>query len=384
VTPEPARILIVDDSETNRTLLVRMLKTAGYVPAHATQGREAMAMLTSQAFDLILLDMLMPEMDGFEVLQRLKADPKLRHVPVIIVSAMTEIQDVSRCIALGAEDYLPKPFDPVLLKARITASLDKKRLRDHERLTLQQLEKEKKRSDALLEVVIPIGVALSVERDFDRLLEMILVNAKSLCAADGGTLYLREGETLKFEIARNDTLNITLGGAGGQPPPFAPLRLHDEQGRPNHHSVATHAALTGQTINIADAYSVEGFDFSGTRAFDQANGYRSQSFLTIPLKNPAGEVIGVLQLINAKDPETGAIIPFDKSVQKLVETLSTLATVVLEAYLREQALHARIQELQVVLDQVKVQKQVSEITDTEYFQTLRQRAEQLRRRRKRG
>ncbi len=250
---------------------------------------------------------------------------------------------------------------------------------------LRQLVREKQRSEALLEAVISIGVALSMERDFNRLLETILLSARSLCAADGGTLYLRtDDQTLRFEIVRNDTLNIALGGATGQPIPFTPLPLYDETGQPNHHNVATHAALTGQSVNIADAYAVAGFDFSGTRAFDQANGYRSQSFLTLPLKNPAGEVIGVLQLINAKDPETDGIIAFDQNAQKLVETLSTLATVVLEAYLREQKLRAQILELQVVLDQVTLEKQVAEITETEYFQKLRQQADQLRRKRRPG
>ena len=184
---------------------------------------------------------------------------------------------------------------------------------------------------------------------------------------------------LKFEIVRNDTLQLALGGTTGHKPAFEPLPLFSAgTGEPNHNNVATHAALTGETVNIPDAYRAEGFDFSGTRAFDQQNGYRSKSFLTIPLKNPAGEVIGVLQLINARQPDNNTVVPFDKNVQHMVESLSALATVALEAYLREQKLKDQIQQLQIEIDDVKRERQVAEITDTDYFHELQQKAQMLR------
>jgi len=379
-TPAPATILIVDDDDLNRELLSQLLKKEGHQSATAENGRQAMAMLMGRKFDLVLLDIMMPEMNGFQVLERVKADPDLRHVPVIVVSAMDEIKHVAKCIEMGAEDHLPKPFDRLLLNARISACLEKKRLHDHEQAILKQLDKEKKRAESLLEVIIPVGVALSVEKDFDRLLEMILLNAKQICNADGGTLYLKTADNrLKFEIMRTDSLNIAMGGTTGKPIPFAPLRLYDEKtGEPNHHNVATYAALTGASVNISDAYRAEGFDFSGTRAFDQANNYRSTSFLTIPLKNPLDEVIGMLQLINARDADTGAVIPFDQTLQRLVESLSQLATVALEAYIREQKLKEQIQELKIVIDEAKRAGQVAEITETEYFQNLREKAKSLR------
>src|SRR3970282_2359124 len=143
------------------------------------------------------------------------------------------------------------------------------------------------------------------------------------------------------------------------------------------HNVATHAAVAGASVNVTDAYETEGFDFSGTRAFDKSNGYRSKSFLTIPLKNIAGHVIGVLQLINAKEKESGNVIPFDKTLQKMIESLSALATVALEAYIREQTLKQQIQELKIVIDQAKKQSQVEEITESEYFQSLREKVATL-------
>jgi DNA-binding response OmpR family regulator len=375
----PAHLLIVDDDDLNRELLSQILKKDSYLVSMADNGRSALAMLMSRTFDLVLLDIMMPEMNGFQVLEKLKADPDLRHVPVIVVSALDEIKHVVKCIEMGAEDHLPKPFDRVLLRARVGACLEKKRLHDQEHAILQQLAKEKKRAESLLEVIIPVGVALSVEKDFDRLLEMILLNAKQICNADGGTLYLRTADDkLQFEIMRTDSLNFALGGTTGRPIPFAPLRMYDENGQPNHHNVATYAAVTGQSVNIPDAYRAEGFDFSGTRAFDKANGYRSKSFLTIPLKNPLGEVIGILQLLNARDPDTGDVIAFDQTLQRLVESLSQLATVALEAYIREQKLKEQIQELKIVIDEAKKAGQVAEITETEYFQNLREKAKSLR------
>jgi sigma-B regulation protein RsbU (phosphoserine phosphatase) len=125
-------VLVVDDVENNRDVLSRRLERQGYVVATAVDGRQALEKLRAETFDLVLLDIMMPEMDGYEVLQRLKADEQLRHIPVIMISALSELDSVVRCIGMGAEDYLPKPFNPVLLKARIGACLEKKHARDRE------------------------------------------------------------------------------------------------------------------------------------------------------------------------------------------------------------------------------------------------------------
>jgi sigma-B regulation protein RsbU (phosphoserine phosphatase) len=125
-------VLVVDDIEENRDVLSRRLKRQGYAVATTENGREALDRLRSETFDLVLLDIMMPEMDGYEVLQRLKADEALRHIPVIMISALSELDSVVRCIGMGAEDYLLKPFNPTLLKARIGACLEKKRARDRE------------------------------------------------------------------------------------------------------------------------------------------------------------------------------------------------------------------------------------------------------------
>lgn len=133
------RILVVDDNVLNRMLLKRTLEQQGHTVALAENGRQALEMLDAGHFDLVLLDILMPEMDGYEVLARLKRDPARRGLPVIVISALEEMESVIRCIGMGAEDYLPKPFDSLLLRARIGASLEKKRLRDQEVEYLQQV-----------------------------------------------------------------------------------------------------------------------------------------------------------------------------------------------------------------------------------------------------
>ena len=133
------RILVVDDNESNRDMLSRRLRHEGYDVYIADSGQVALALLSTQAIDLILLDVMMPDMNGHDVLKKLKANTTWRDIPVIMISALDEIESVVRCIEQGAEDYLPKPFDPVLLRARIGACLEKKHLRDQEVLYLKDV-----------------------------------------------------------------------------------------------------------------------------------------------------------------------------------------------------------------------------------------------------
>jgi class 3 adenylate cyclase len=149
-------LLVVDDNEDNRYTLTRRLNREGYENlAIAENGQEALERMGERAFDLVLLDIMMPIMNGYEVLERIKADMALRDIPVIMISALEEMDSVIRCIKLGAEDYLPKPFNAALLRARIGASLEKKRLRDQEAGHLKQIETEKRRVDELLGATLP-------------------------------------------------------------------------------------------------------------------------------------------------------------------------------------------------------------------------------------
>jgi HD-GYP domain-containing protein (c-di-GMP phosphodiesterase class II) len=176
-----------------------------------------------------------------------------------------------------------------------------------------------------------IGAALSSERNIDRLLETILVAAKAITHADGGTLYrvTEDRKALRFEIMRTDSLHIAHGGTSGSTIDIPDLPLRNERGEPNTSLVAVYAAINGETVNIADAYSEAGFDFSGTRRFDQRTGYRSRSFLTVPMRNHENEIIGVLQLINALDPGSGQVTVFSLADRRLAESLASQAAIAL-------------------------------------------------------
>lgn len=175
-----------------------------------------------------------------------------------------------------------------------------------------------------------IGVALSKEKDMNKLLEIILIEAKRISSADGGTLYMMtEDKRLKYEIMMTDSLGIHYGGTAPEPVPdtIYPVKLYlPDTGEPNYHNICAYAALTGKTMNIEDAYEAEGFDFTGTKGFDKRHGYRSKSFLTVPMKNHEDKIIGVLQLLNAKDLKTGEITPFSTAVE-VVEALASQAAV---------------------------------------------------------
>lgn len=157
--PHQSSVLVVDDNEVNRDLLSRRLQRQGYEVAVAENGREALEKMRSHPFDLLLLDIMMPEINGYEVLETLKADPLLRHIPVIMISALDDMESVVRCIELGAEDYLFKPFNPTLLRARIGACLEKKQLRDQEQAYLKQLKEEQEKSERLLLNILPKSIA---------------------------------------------------------------------------------------------------------------------------------------------------------------------------------------------------------------------------------
>jgi hypothetical protein len=232
----------------------------------------------------------------------------------------------------------------------------------------------------LLRKVIPIGLALSAEKDFNRLLETLVVEAQSVTHADAGTLYLLEDDVLKFVILRNVSLDLAMGGTSGNPISFYPVKLYNDDGSENRSNIASYVALTHKRVTIADAYTADGFDFSGTKSFDEKTKYRSKSFMTVPLENVDGKVIGVLQLINAKEPETGEVVPF--SEDDVLEALVLLATAALDGYIREASLRQEIAKLKIEIDVTRRERQVQEITETAYFRELKDKATLLRNRKK--
>lgn len=244
------------------------------------------------------------------------------------------------------------------------------------RSTLQQVKKEKQRADSLLDVVIPIGVALASEKEFNRLLENILVEAKSFCKANAGILYLlTDDQELRYVIAHNDVRNIFLGGTSGNAITHPAIPLYDSASQlPNECNVVAAAALHGTSINIPTLHQAANFDSS--KDVEITAGY--SSLLLIPLKESSGKSIGMLQLLDAQDAQTGAIIPFDANLQQMMETFSTLAVAALTAYIREQSLRSEITKLRIEIDHAKRQQQVEAIVETDFFQNLRSKAKTIR------
>lgn len=175
-----------------------------------------------------------------------------------------------------------------------------------------------------------IGVALSAEKNINRLMEMILSEARAFTNADGGTLYIMSDDEseLLFTIIQNDSINVQMGGTKGRIT-WPCVKMKNNDGSPNHSNVSSHAAITGQAVNIEDVYSAEGFNFSGTKEFDRENGYRSKSMMVVPMRNHENEIIGVLQLINALDPKTGEVISFSRQSEAMTLSLASQAAVAL-------------------------------------------------------
>jgi len=182
-----------------------------------------------------------------------------------------------------------------------------------------------------LKEITRIGTALSVEKNIHKLLEMIVDEARSLTNADAGTLYIldKDNDCLQFQILQSDSMNVRLGGTSGKQVDLPSVPLTDDQGNPNHTNVSSHVALTGETICIPDVYDAAGFDFSGPREYDKTTGYRSKSMLVIALQNHENEIIGVLQLLNAQDSDSGQVISFSPDDIELVVSLASQAAVAL-------------------------------------------------------
>jgi sigma-B regulation protein RsbU (phosphoserine phosphatase) len=325
---QPARILLVDNDPATSELLRTDLTRLGHTVEVLADTEPAVAALTTAPYDLLLVGLDRAGINTFDLLGRVKADPSVPAPPIVVLaSPAAEPADIARAIEMGADEFLKAPFHPTIVRMRIAQCLERRSLRA---ATDDNLQKLQRLSHHLQDVILPLGVSLSTEKNTDLLLERILREAKALCHADGATLYVRtRDDRLKFSIMLTDSLGVALGGTTGKDIPFPPLRLMDpETGTPNYRNIATHVALHGHSVNIPDIYNTTAFDFSGARAFDARNNYRSVSTLTVPLKNNLDEVVAVLQLLNALDPVTGQVTAFDSYQQLVVESLTSQAAVV--------------------------------------------------------
>ena len=223
-------------------------------------------------------------------------------------------------------------------------------------LSLREYELRLMHTQGQLRLLVELGIALSREQNFDVLLESILMNGKRLSYADGGTLYLTgEDNRLHYKIIRNDTLGLAFGGEGMAPMPFESLPfVFDKDGNPSKTHMATYSALTGKTIQIQNAYADDTGDFPGLKEMDKLTGYRSISLISVPIKPQHGEVLGVLQLINARDPLSGDIVSFDSDTVGFVEALAAQAAIAMENQhlisAQKQVFNAFIQMIATAID----------------------------------
>lgn len=207
-----------------------------------------------------------------------------------------------------------------------------------------------------LHELVKIGLALSAEKNLDCLLEMIVSEARRFTNADGGTLYIRnDADQLEFSIAQNDTLRVRMGGPGGEKISWPPVNLKNKDGSWNHKNVSAHCAIVGEAVNIADVYVAAGFDFQGTKAFDATTGYRSRSMLVIPMRDHEDEVIGVLQLLNAKDRQSGEVLGFPEHEVDFITSLASQAAIAITNMRLikglEELLYAFVQSIASAIDE---------------------------------
>ena len=315
----PARVLIVDDAKAARDILTRRLEQDGLLADTAEDGEQALAMLGATGYDLVLLDIMMPGLDGYAVLERVKADQKIRQVPIIVISAIDEADSVVQCLRMGADDYIIKPFNAVLVRARVSASLAKKRLRDQEQAHTRELEafneilnqrvveathdlqRRVKELTALTEASLAINSVMNAER----LLEKILELSRDVMTAEASSLLVLDRETgqLHFVVARGtaeQALKSATVGIG--------------QG------IAGWVAQTGEPLLIADAYQDPRFDPS----YDQRTGFHTRSMVTVPIVIK-GEIAGVVQVMNKVSAET-----FDERDLRLFQSFASMAGIALE------------------------------------------------------
>jgi CHASE3 domain sensor protein len=280
----------------------------------------------------------------------------------VITGPVRRLTNVANQIEAGDVHLMARveSGDEIGIFARTFNSMTAK-LRD----SMNQIRQEKKRADDLHDVVIPIGVALASEHDFNQLLENMLIEAMNFCAADWGALFLRKDNALQPMMLHITSQQVAISGTSGTPADipaeFASHALPQEaDSMPEQISPIAYAALNGVPVNLADVSSADAtFDLAPLHALVAHYSYEPVSLLALPLKNTRGDVLGVLQLMNARGSEAGEWVPFDENLQQMMVSFSSLAVAALESYIREQGLRQEIQQLRIEIDESTRQEQVS-------------------------
>ena len=315
-----AKILIVDDDPLIRDVLLDILEAEQYIVHTAENGKTAFEKCSQPStFDLIVSDINMPVMGGLELIEKLRGSRI--EIPIIVLSGNNEISTALSAIKMGASDYLLKDEniqDTIVLA--VDRALEKQRILQQNKQLMADNARMIQDLESTVRKMTEIGTALSAEKDFPKLLEMIVLHARAITYADAGTLYLVDNNALRFVIIQNDTMKIRMGGSSAAKVPYPPIAIKES-------NVSGFSALKGVTINIPDVYDSDLFDFTGPKMFDDFTGYRSKSMLVLPLKNHESEVVGVLQLLNAKNPDTHLTVEFSKESERLADSIASQAAV---------------------------------------------------------
>ena len=318
-----------------------MLATEAYERIETiSDSRRLMPLLDREAFDLLLLDIDMPGIDGIELTRQVRRKYSEAELPILVITTSFVCETRNLALGCGANDYLNKPIDPIELSLRVRNLLAIRGVHQAHLEIKANLEREVAARTAKLDMLIENGLMLSMERDRSKLLRHILVKGQELLHCDGATIYfVTEAKTLRFALrTRDDAL------------PSAEIPLYDAAtGKPNEKYVSTWVALNQTSVLIDDIYREQRFDLSGTRLFDEKTHYRTVSMLTVPMAPRGGDVIGVLQFINAMDPKTGSIVPFSNDSVVLVEALAAQAAVAIDNLQLVEAQKALIENMIYVI-----------------------------------
>ena len=313
-------ILIVDDTKLNINILIDFLDDKYDILA-ALDGERALEIVEEEEIiDLILLDIMMPGIDGFEVCRRLKSNPNTKHIPIIFITAKTDDNSIEKAYELGGVDYITKPFRAREILLRIDTQL-------HLSAKNGSLAQSVSKKTKLINELLSIGISLTSENNYELLLEKVMLGCKRFSNADAGTLYLisKDEKSLEFKIVHTDSLDIKMGGSG-EKLRWPALGLYTPDNKPNDSMVSVKCALEEKLFNFRDVYNVKKLNFEGTKAFDSSTGYRTKSMLVVPMINRDKELIGVLQLLNKKD-ENDNIIPFECSDEILISSMASLGAI---------------------------------------------------------